>query len=233
MNKSALHKISYGMYIVTSIVGDKMNGQIANTVFQVTSEPPAIAVSINKDNLTHKYIEKSGVFAVSVLSKEADMKLIGQFGFKSGREIDKFKGIEFRKGATGCPIVLNSALAYLEAEVQARFDAGTHTIFLGKLVDAGILKEGEPMTYSYYHTVKKGRAPKTAPTYIGEEKEPVSRKENKKMEKWVCTICGYVYDPAVGDPDSGIAPGTAFEDLPDDWVCPICGATKDQFERSE
>jgi len=161
------------------------------------------------------------------------MKLIGQFGFKSGREIDKFQGIEFTKGKTGCPIVLISTLAFLEAEVQAMFDAGTNTVFLGKLVDAGILEKGEPMTYSYYHAVKKGRAPKTAPTYIGEEKEPVFKKENKKMEKWVCTICGYVYDPAVGDPDSGVAPGTAFEDLPDDWVCPICGATKDQFERSE
>ncbi|MCD6086644.1 MAG: rubredoxin [Candidatus Hydrothermae bacterium] len=233
MDKRALHKISYGMYIVTSIDGDRMNGQVANTVFQVTAEPPTIAVSINKNNLTHEFIEKSGVFAVSVLSEEADMKLIGQFGFRSGRETDKFKDIEFRKGKTGCPIVLTSALAFLEAEVQARFDAVTHTLFLAKLIDAAILREENPMTYSYYHAVKKGKVPKTAPTYIGEEKEPVSKKESKNMEKWICAICGYVYDPAVGDPDSGIAPGTTFEELPDDWVCPVCGATKDQFERSE
>ena len=96
MNNRTLHKISYGLYIVSSKKGDKLNGQIANTVFQITSEPPTIAVSINKGNLTHDYIAQSGVFTVSILSEQAPMELIGKFGFKSGRDIDKFAGIDYK-----------------------------------------------------------------------------------------------------------------------------------------
>ena len=90
------------------------------------------------------------------------------------------------------------------------------------------------MTYEYYHKVKGGFSPKTAPTYIKEDsktKKEGKGKEEKNMDKYVCDVCGYVYDPAKGDPEGGIKPGTKFEDLPDDWVCPICGATKDQFEK--
>jgi ferric-chelate reductase [NAD(P)H] len=140
MDPRTLHKIGYGMYIVTSKNGDKVNGQVANTLFQVTSEPPTVGVSINKQNLTHEFIEKSKVFAVSVLSTEAPLKLIGQFGFKSGRDTDKFAGVEIKTGKTGAPIVLDNALAYFEAEVVKSLDAGTHTLFLGKVVDAEILK---------------------------------------------------------------------------------------------
>ena len=91
MNRKTLHKISYGLYIVSSKKGDKLNGQIVNTVFQVCSEPPVIAVCINKENLTHEFIKESNVFTVSILSQESSMKFIGLFGFKSGREVDKFK----------------------------------------------------------------------------------------------------------------------------------------------
>ena len=227
MDLKALRKISYGLYIISSKKGDRINGQIANTVFQVTSEPPTISVCINKQNLTHEFINESGVFTASILSKETPMKFIGHFGFKSGREIDKFKDIKYRVGITGAPIVLENTIGYLEVEVINSLDVGTHTVFIGKMVDAGIIKEGEPMTYAYYHEVKKGRSPKTAPTYIKEE----DQKEEKRVGKYVCTVCGYVYDPEKGDPDSGIKPGTSFEDLPDDWVCPICGAGKDDFEK--
>jgi len=223
----ALRKISYGLYIISSKKGDRINGQIANTVFQVTSEPPTISVCINKQNLTHEFINESGVFTASILSKETPMKFIGHFGFTSGREIDKFKDTKYRVGIIGAPIVLENTIGYLEVEVINSLDVGTHTVFIGKMVDAGIIKEGEPMTYAYYHEVKKGRSPKTAPTYIKEE----DQKEEKRVGKYVCTVCGYVYDPEKGDPDSGIKPGTSFEDLPDDWVCPICGAGKDDFEK--
>ena len=86
------------------------------------------------------------------------------------------------------------------------------------------------MTYEYYHKVKGGFSPKTAPTYykiIDKEK----KKEKEKMDKYVCKICGYVYDPEAGDPDNGIKPGTKFEELPDNWVCPLCGASKSDFEK--
>ncbi|MFH1352190.1 MAG: rubredoxin [bacterium] len=231
MDKKAFFKISYGLYVVSSVEADKYNGQVANTVFQVTAEPSQLAVCINKQNLTHRFIQKSKVFSVSILEQDTPVEFIGRFGFKSGRDIDKFKDIEYKKGITGAPVVIRNCLAYLECEITGSMDAGTHTVFIGKIVDAQTVKEGEPMTYAYYHQVKNGKAPPSAPTYIKEEKkEP---EEEKKMSKYKCTVCGYIYDPEKGDSDSGINPGTSFESLPDDWVCPVCGAGKDQFEKTD
>lgn len=229
MNPKTLHKISYGVYVVSSKRGEKLNGQIANTVFQITADPPTITVSINKQNLTHEFIEKSKVFVVSVLSQETPMKFIGRFGFKSGRDLDKFKDVNYKVGITGAPIVLENTIGYLEVEVVNSMDVGTHTVFVGKIVDAEIIREGEPMTYSYYHQIKGGRSPKTAPTYI----KPTKAEGGKEMAKYRCTVCGYIYEPEKGDPDSGIKPGTPFEQLPDNWVCPVCGAGKDQFEKEK
>ncbi len=234
MDQKALHKLAYGMYVVCSRKGEKFNGQIATAVFQITSEPATIAVSINKQNFTHECISASRVFTVSVLSTEAPMEFIGNFGFKCGREFDKFKNCKFVIGKTGVPIATDYALAFIEAEVIGAFDAGTHTVFAGKVIDAGILNDGEPMTYDYYHRVKKGLAPKSAPTYIEERKReaPTAPKEDvKKMDKYVCKVCGYVYDPEKGDTDGGVAPGTPFEKIPDGWVYPVCGAAKSEFEK--
>jgi flavin reductase (DIM6/NTAB) family NADH-FMN oxidoreductase RutF len=168
MDRKTLQKISYGVYIVSSKKGDKLNGQIANTVFQVTSEPPEVAASICKQNLTHEYIRESGVFAISILSTEAPMKFIGIFGFHCGREIDKFERINYRVGKTGAPIILENTIGYIECEVIGSLDAGTHTIFLGKVIEAEQLNSGEPMTYAFYHNIKGGLSPKAAPTYIKE-----------------------------------------------------------------
>jgi len=103
MDIKALHKISYGMYVVGSRKGDRINGQTGNTLTQVSSEPPIISVCINKGNLTHEFIENSGVFTVSILSQDAPLSLIGQFGFKSGRDVDKFEGIAYKLGETKAP----------------------------------------------------------------------------------------------------------------------------------
>ena len=227
MNLKALYKLGYSLYVVSSKEGDKLNGQIANTVFQVTSEPVTIAVSINKNNLTHEFIKESKVLVVSVLSQDAPLSFIGHFGFKSGRDIDKLEGVSYKIGETQAPVITENALAYLETRVIQEVDVGTHTIFIGELVGADVLREGEPMTYAYYHQVKRGTTPKAAPSYIAEEKEA------PKMAKYRCTVCGYVYDPELGDPDGGIKPGTPFEEIPDDWVCPICGAAKSDFEKEE
>ena len=230
INPKALHKIPYGLYVVCSKKNDKINGQIANALFQVTAEPPTIAVSINKQNLTHEYINQSKVFTASILCESAPMPFIGNFGFKSGRDIDKFKNIEYKIGKTKAPIVTENTIAYLEAEVIDQISVGTHTIFIGKIIEAEIQTDENPMTYEYYHKVKGGISPKTAPTY-SKEIDKIKKKEEKKMEKWVCKVCGYKYDPEKGDPNNGISPGTKFEDLPDDWTCPVCGAGKDQFEK--
>jgi len=228
MNLKALHKLSYGLYIVCSRKGDKLNGQVANTVIQVTSEPPTVAVIINKNNLTHEFIKESRVFTASILSHDTPLSFVGRFGFKSGRDTDKLDGINYKMGETKAPVVTDNTLAYLEAKVFQEVEVGTHTIFIGELVEADIIKEGEPMTYAYYHEVKRGTTPKTAPSYIGEEKEVAP-----KMAKYQCTVCGYIYDPELGDPDGGIKPGTPFEEIPDDWVCPVCGAAKSEFEKMD
>jgi ferric-chelate reductase [NAD(P)H] len=170
METNALHKIGYGMYIVGSHKDGKLNGQIANTVFQITSEPPTLAVSINKSNLTHEYIKDSKVFSVSLLSQTAPLPFIGGFGFKSGRNSDKMNNVNYKVGQTGSPIITDNTTAYLEAEVTQDIDVGTHTIFIGKVVAAEILNNEPCMTYEYYHQVKRGVTPKTAPSYIAKEK---------------------------------------------------------------
>lgn len=165
MDKKALHKISYGLYIVSSKKGDAFNGQIANSVFQVCSEPPVIAVCINKENLTHEFIEESGIFTVSILSKNAPLQFIGKFGFRSGRDAKKFENLRCKIGKSGAPIVIEYSIAYIECEVIEKIDIFTHTVFFGKIIDAEILSNEEPMTYEYYHEIK-GKIPKSAPTYI-------------------------------------------------------------------
>ncbi len=226
MNSKALYKLGYGVYVVTSKKGDKINGQIANTVFQITSEPATLAISINKNNLTWEYIKESKVFAVSIIAQDTPIGFIGQFGFKSGRDTDKLAGVNYKVGQTGAPVILDNTTSFMEARVTQQVDVGTHTIFIGEIVDADVFNEKPCMTYEYYHQVKRGTTPKTAPSYVEEKKE-----ETPKMAKYKCIICGWVYDPAVGDPDGGIAPGTPFEKIPDTWVCPMCGAGKSDFEK--
>jgi flavin reductase (DIM6/NTAB) family NADH-FMN oxidoreductase RutF len=166
MDTSALYKLSYGVYIVGSSKGDKVNAQIANSAMQISSDPATVAVSINKKNLTHEYIKDSQVFSVSILTETTPLPFIGNFGFKSGRDIDKFQTAKYKTGQTGAPLVLDNTNAVMEAEVVAEVDAGTHTIFLGKIVNSETLNNNPVMTYAYYHEVKKGTTPKTAPTFI-------------------------------------------------------------------
>jgi flavin reductase (DIM6/NTAB) family NADH-FMN oxidoreductase RutF/rubredoxin len=231
MNRAALHKITYGLYIITAGQNGKFNGQIANSLFQVTSNPATIAVSINKENYTHELITASCKFAVSVLSQDAPMTFIGLFGFKSGRAVDKLKDVKTKTGVTGIPIVLDHSLSFIEAEVQGELNCGTHTIFFGKILEADIIGEGEPLTYAYYQSVKGGKSSKNAPTYTQEE--PKAKAAGKTSARYICSVCGYVYDPEKGDPDGGVTPGTAFEDIPDSWTCPICGAEKAKFEKEK
>ncbi len=167
MDRKVLHNLSYGMYVISSVKEGKLNGQIANTAFQITSKPPQIAISINRENLTYEYIKNSGVFSVSILSTEAPFKFIGLFGFRSGRDINKFENVKYKIGITGAPIVLDYSIGYLEAKVVNSIDVGTHTLFIGEVVEAESIGEGTPMTYDYYHKVVKGKTPPKAATYIG------------------------------------------------------------------
>ena len=231
----SLFKLSYGMCIVSSKDAEKYNGCIINTVFQVTACPPRIGVSINKESLTNQYITKSGVFTVSILAEDAPISFIGKFGFRSGRDIDKFENVSFRSGITGAPVILEHTAAYIEGKVTKMLDIDTHTLFVAEIIGCETIDEKkQPMTYSFYRDVKCGKTPKSAATYHqSEQKDSQKISGDKKMKKYKCTLCGYIYDPEIGDPDNGIEAGTAFEDLPDDWVCPECGASKDEFEPVE
>jgi len=234
LDLESLFKLSYGMCIVSSKKNGRFNGCIVNTVFQLTPEPPMVAASINRKCLTHEYISDSKVFAVSILSQEVPMSFIGRFGFKTGRDIDKFERINYKLGQTGAPIILDNTVGFLEAEVAESIDVVTHTLFVAKIVACETLDEGaEPMTYAYYRDIKRGRTPKTAATYIKVKPKAEIKEGGKEMKKYKCLMCGYIYDPALGDPDNGVEAGTAFEDLPGDWVCPDCGAGKDEFEPVE
>ena len=217
----AFYKISYGLYIVSS--GDKVkgNGFISNTVFQVTSEPAKFAACCNKDNYTAGLIIKSSAFSVSVLHRDASPEIIGRFGFKSGTVTDKLQGVSVKYGETGVPIVLTDSIAWLECRVEQTIDAGTHFIFIGVLEGAGLLDdEKEPLTYSYYRQVRKGLAPKNAPTYIDPLKL-MSKDAGSVFRKFKCPVCGYVYDEK--------EESKKFSELPSDWICPVCGCEKSEF----
>lgn len=225
MNLEALFTLNCGMYVVASSHQGKMNGLIINALVQVTAFPPQIVASVNKESLTVSLIEKSGYFSVSVLEKDAPLQLIGLFGFRTGRDVDKFSQVNYFFRKTGSPILKDHTVAYVEAKVVSKLDAGTHVLFLGEVVETEFLdSQKEPMVYGYYRDVKGGKVPRTAATYQ-------EKKENASIGRYRCVVCGYIYDGRFGDPDSGIPAGTPFEELPDDWVCPICGVGKDKFEK--
>lgn len=212
INKNAFRNMSYGVYIVSTLDGTRPTGCVANSAMQITSEPATIAVSINHDNYTNACIEKTGKFAISILCEETDPGLIGTFGFQSGKDVDKFDAVEavVKEDIS----VVADACGYVVCNVIGKMETSTHTVFLGEVIDADVLKKADAMTYAYYHKVVKGKSPKNAPTYIAEEVEEV------KAAKWVCGICGYEYDGAV-----------PFEELPEDFTCPLCKQPKSVFKK--
>lgn len=171
INYEAFFRVSYGLYIVSA--GDKTvrNGFISNSVFQVTAEPPQFAVCCNKENYSAGIIRNSGFFSISVLDREADPRLIGKFGYKSGKDISKFENVQYKTGESGVPIVLEDTVAWIECELKEIFDVGTHLIFTGEVLHSEVLDVGaEVLTYSYYKDHRKGLAPKNAPTYVAYSK---------------------------------------------------------------
>ena len=166
MNKNAFRQLSYGVYVVSTWDKGRATGCTANSVMQITSDPATIAVSINHDNYTNQCIQDTGKFAISVLGENSSPRIIGTFGFKSGRDNDKFEEVE--QTVKGFMPVVADACAWIACEVIDKMETSTHTVFLGKVLDADMLKADTPMTYAYYHNVIKGKSPKNAPTYIAE-----------------------------------------------------------------
>lgn len=152
--RSALDKVSYGLYILSSRKADAINGQCINTTFQLTDSPPRLAVCLNKNNLTHEYVMESGVFAISILSAD-DTEMVRRFGYKSGRALDKFDGVDYVTGRTGSPI-LKASLAFLECEIlrDKAVDVGTHTLFVADVVAGRVFSDAPCLTYEYYRSRK-------------------------------------------------------------------------------
>lgn len=218
MNYKVLNNISYGVYVVSTLDGETPVGCIANSIMQVTSEPPTIAVSINHDNFTHKCMKENGRFAICILSEESDPGIIGTFGFQSGQNINKFQTIGFELKEK-LPVI-KDACGYILCEIMDTMETNTHTVFLANVLEGDLLKEEVAMTYAYYHNVVKGKSPKNAPTYRPEE---VEKKESQIQElstkkEYKCSVCGYVYDGEI-----------PFEELPEDYICPICKKPKSVF----
>lgn len=211
MNKNVLRNLSYGVYVVSTVCNGKPTGCIANSAMQVTHD--TIAVSINHDNFTNECIKNYGKFAISILGVDVSDNIIPVFGFQSGRNIDKFENVETKK-VEDIDIIADST-GYVVCEVINKMETETHTIFLGKIIDCDTLKEQIPMSYAYYHKVKKGNSPKAAPTFLEDAPKAF---DNSSTPRYKCKICGYIYE---GD----------INKEPDDYVCPLCKQGKDKFVR--
>ena len=224
MDSKIFRSMSYGVYVAGTMDGDRPTGCIVNSVMQITSSPATVAISVNHDNYTNGCIAKSGLFSFSILAEDSDPGLIGGFGFRSGKDVNKFDGVDHEM-ADGVPVVKDSC-GYVVCRVINTMETATHTVFLGEVID-GVVYEGnrKPMTYAYYHQVVKGKSPKNAPTYLPEEEEKaqeadqqkvVSVKEEKVSSKWKCQICGYEHEG---------------EELPEGFKCPWCGQPASVFRK--
>ena len=165
MDETALYKITYGLYVVSAEAEGERSGCIVNTLQQVSAEPVRMAVTVSKESLTCGLIEKSGRFAAVALDRRADLSYIGRFGFRSGKDFDKFEGISTAQDRSGVPYPTDAACARYSCRVTDVVDLQTHLMFVGEAEEAEILGEQEPLTYTYYRTVIKGKTPKIAPSY--------------------------------------------------------------------
>lgn len=212
MDKSALYKLSYGLFVITTRQDGRDVGCVANTLIQVTSDPPRVSVALNKENYTTKMIEASGIFAATVLAESADMNLIAAFGFQSSETADKFAPFSAARDAQGIAYIPAGGVAELSCKVIGQLDAGSHKIFLADVVDAKLLSQDPPMTYAYYREVKKGTTPPKASSYQAPEE---AGDGETPAAAYQCEVCGYI----------------ERENLPlsDDYRCPICGAPVARF----
>lgn len=161
----AIWQLSYGMYAIGVSDGGRMSGCIANTVFQITAEPEAVALSMNLKNYTHGLIAKNGLFTVSILAEDVPRIVVASLGFSSGRDKDKFNNLPYALLPSGLPYITEGCCGVLECRVHSSLDCGTHTVYVGRVESSQPGSAGTPMTYAYYHQVFKGRAPENAPTY--------------------------------------------------------------------
>lgn len=200
IDNNAMFSISYGLFVLTAKDNEFNNGCIVNTVMQVTDSPKQIVVGVNKNNKTHDMIVSSAKFNVSVISEKADFSLFKQFGFKSGKDTDKFSDFsDCKKSENDIYYITKGTNAYISCNVVKVIDCITHSLFVAEVTDAVKLNDENSATYDYYFKNIK----------------PKPQKEAGSSKKFVCKICGYVYEG---------------ESLPEDFVCPLCKHGSDVFE---
>jgi flavin reductase (DIM6/NTAB) family NADH-FMN oxidoreductase RutF len=166
IDPKALFTFSYGLYVVSTVWEGKLNGQVADAVMQLTSDPIHITACLNKNNYTAELLEKSKKFSISVFEQEVPLPFIGNFGFRSGREHDKFASCKYRTEENGVPVVTEYTVAAVLADLVDVVDVHTHKLFIGKVISAELLGEGTPLTYADYHRLKNGKSHVNAPSAI-------------------------------------------------------------------
>ncbi len=202
MDNKAMFKISYGLFVLSSIKDGKDNGCIINTAMQVTAEPNRISIAVNKANYTHDIIAETGKLTVSTISQDADFELFKRFGFQSGRDTDKFADFSgYKRAENGVVCITEGTNSYIAAEVEQSIDLGSHTMFICKVTDAEVLNDTASATYEYYHANIKPKP---------QESKPAGK------IVWRCTICGYEHEA---------------EELPADFICPLCKHPASDFEK--
>ena len=167
LDLTALFKMSYGLYVVSATAGDERAACIINTATQVTAEPPRMIVAVHKDNVTSGVIGRAGTFTVTAIDQTADMPYIGNFGFRTSADYDKFAKYELAESETGDAYTPEHACAVYACRVIDTVDVGTHLLFVGEVLQAEKLSDEAPLTYAYYHSTLKGKTPPKASSYQG------------------------------------------------------------------
>ncbi len=204
MNTKAMHKLSYGLFVLTANENGKDNGCIINTAVQAASEPNQLSICVNKSNYTHDMIFRTGEFNVSTINQNADFELFKHFGFQSGKNTNKFENFsDFKRSKNGIAYITEGINSYISVKVNKTVDLGSHTMFIGEITDMDVLNDVPSAIYEYYLNNIKPK-----PEAVGTT--------NDGQTVWRCTICGYEY---VG------------EELPDDFVCPLCKHPASDFEK--
>lgn len=202
MDKKAMYKLSYGLFVLTSAFEGKDNGCIINTGIQVTSEPNRVSIAVNKTNFTEEVIQKSGKFNLSVLGEDAGFDIFRRFGFQSGRDVDKFAGFsDCRRSSNGLYYITAGTNAYISATVEQTVDLGSHMLFIAAVDDMEVLSDVASATYAYYQSDIKPKP---------------EQKASSGKTAWRCTVCGYIYEG---------------EELPADFTCPLCKHPASDFEK--
>lgn len=198
-----MHKLSYGLFICTARSGGRDNGCIINTAIQAASSPNTIVIALNKTDFTHDMIMESGEFNISILSEDAVFDTFRHFGYQSGRDVDKFAELDFRRAENGIAYIdTPETNAYISGKVKETVDLGSHTLFIAEVTAGEILRDTASATYAYYFANIKPAAPKP--------------EGDAPKKGWICTVCGYIYEG---------------EELPPDFICPICKHPASDFRK--